>query len=48
MNKPLTEITCKDCNTIQNWRGQSHCANCGKHLSNWSVAAQLKLKNATN
>lgn len=42
--KPLPRIVCKDCNKSQNWIGQTTCQHCGKRLSNWSVASQLRIQ----
>lgn len=41
MNAPLPEICCLHCNLKQVWRNQKDCVHCGKHLSQWHVAAQL-------
>ena len=42
MNQPLPVIYCKSCYYTQDYRGQTECIHCGKHLSNWSVASQLQ------
>lgn len=41
--KELPRIVCKDCNLSQPYRGQPNCLHCGKRLSNWSVASQLRI-----
>jgi hypothetical protein len=39
----ITEIYCKTCYVVQEWKGQTHCTNpsCGTRLSNWHIAKQL-------
>lgn len=38
-------VTCKDCGAIQMFvGGQQKCVCCGKHMSNWSTEAQVKIK----
>jgi hypothetical protein len=46
MNK--VEIYCKTCYVVQEYKGQTNCANpnCNDRLSSWHVATQLQAKEA--
>lgn len=42
--KPLPTVSCKSCNLLQCYRGQQNCIHCGRRLSDWHVASQLRIQ----